>query len=70
MPEEHRELIFERFARVPGVRGRKQGFGLGLHYCRQVIQAHGGRIWVEAGPDGVGSRFTYTLPFETAQADA
>lgn len=62
VPPEHRELVFERFARVPGVQGRRQGFGLGLYFCRQAVQAHGGHIWVESGPDGVGSRFAFTLP--------
>ena len=64
VPQQHRELIFERFVRVPGVAGRRHGFGLGLYYCRQVIQAHGGRIWVEPGPRGNGSRFVFTLPVE------
>jgi signal transduction histidine kinase len=64
VPREHRELIFERFSRVPGSKGRKLGFGLGLHFCRQVIEAHRGQIWVEAGPEDVGSRFIYTLPLE------
>jgi signal transduction histidine kinase len=62
VPAEYRESIFERFVRVPGVEGRRKGFGLGLYSCRQVIQAHGGRIWVEPGADGVGSRFIFTLP--------
>lgn len=62
IPPEHREHIFERFTRVPGVQGRRQGFGLGLYFCRQAVQAHGGHIWVEPGPDGVGSRFAFTLP--------
>lgn len=61
IPSEYRDHIFERFARVPGVEGRRQGFGLGLYFCRQVIQAHGGRIWVESGSEGVGSRFAFAL---------
>ena len=64
VPPEHREHIFERFARVPGVKGRRPGFGLGLCFCRHVVQAHGGRIWVEPGPGGIGSRFVFTLPIE------
>lgn len=62
VPAEHRTVIFERFTRIPGVKGRKHGFGLGLYYCRQVILAHGGAIWVEPGPGNVGSRFSFTLP--------
>lgn len=64
VPPEYREAIFERFVRVPDVTGRKKGFGLGLYYCRQVMQAHKGRIWMQPGPDGVGSRFVLVLPLE------
>jgi signal transduction histidine kinase len=69
VPEQHRELIFERFVRVPGVAGRRHGFGLGLYYCRQVILAHGGRIWVEPAPRGSGSRFVFRLPLRGGHAD-
>jgi signal transduction histidine kinase len=62
VPPDYRESIFERFVRVPGVVGRRKGFGLGLYFCYQVVAAHGGRIWVEPGPGGVGSRFAFTLP--------
>ena len=61
---EDRERIFERFAQVPEeqrLRGRR-GFGLGLTFCRLAVEAHGGKIWVEPGPNGVGSRFAFTLP--------
>jgi signal transduction histidine kinase len=62
VPREYREQIFERFTRVPGSKGRRRGFGLGLYCCRQVVQAHGGRIWMEPGPRNAGSRFAFTLP--------
>jgi signal transduction histidine kinase len=68
VPADYRETIFERFVRVPSVKGRRKGFGLGLYFCRQVVQAHGGDIWVEPGPGDVGSRFVFTLPLG-AQAD-
>ncbi|MCP4420880.1 MAG: HAMP domain-containing histidine kinase [Chloroflexi bacterium] len=60
-PEE-REHIFDRFAQVETGGIRPRGFGLGLAYCKLAVEAHNGRIWVEAGPDGVGSRFVFTLP--------
>ena len=62
IPLEYREHIFDRFSRVPGAQGRRRGFGLGLYFCRQVVQAHGGLIWMESGPQDVGSRFVFTLP--------
>lgn len=62
IPPEYREHIFERFSRVPGRKGRRRGTGLGLYYCRQTVQAHKGRIWVEPGPDQTGSRFAFSLP--------
>jgi signal transduction histidine kinase len=67
IPPEYRETVFERFVRVPGVTGRQKGFGLGLYYCRQVIKAHHGRIWMEPGPGGIGSRFVLVLPVEGQQ---
>lgn len=63
-PEDQR-LIFERFhqaSRAP-VRGHV-GLGLGLYISRQIVEAHGGRMWVESTP-GQGSRFYVTLPLAT-----
>ncbi len=62
IPPAERERIFERFAQVSGDKTARRGFGLGLTFCRLTIEAHGGKIWVEAGPDGKGSRFIFTLP--------
>jgi signal transduction histidine kinase len=62
IPPEDRERIFERFAQVASHKTRSRGFGLGLVFCRLAIQAHSGRIWVEPGKEGVGSRFVIWLP--------
>jgi two-component system sensor histidine kinase/response regulator len=58
---EHLPLIFDEFRQISTRRGEKQGSGLGLSICRSLIEAHGGRIWVESMP-GQGSTFTFTLP--------
>ena len=58
-PKDHKR-IFEKFARVER-KGRSKGLGLGLAFCRLAIEAHGGRIWVESGPEQ-GSIFSFTLP--------
>jgi signal transduction histidine kinase len=50
--------IFEMFAR--GSR-ETEGIGIGLAVCRRIVEAHGGRIWVEAA-DGGGSAFRFTVP--------
>jgi two-component system, NtrC family, sensor histidine kinase KinB len=66
IPEEYREKVFERFAQVPGYRGRRRGSGLGLTFCRLAVQAHGGRIWIEPRPGG-GSVFNIILPIPASQ---
>lgn len=60
IPEAERERIFEMFQRGTTGQGR-QGTGVGLAFCRRVVERHGGTIWVEPGPEG-GSRFVLTLP--------
>jgi PAS domain S-box-containing protein len=54
--------LFGAFQRLeqPGLEGVK-GAGLGLLVCRRLVEAHGGRIWVESEP-GRGSTFYFTLP--------
>jgi len=60
IPPEHLDRIFERFHRVPG-KGGAGGTGLGLFLTKHLVEAHGGRIWVESKV-GEGSSFHFTLP--------
>ena len=56
------ERIFGRFHRVDNTAARRtQGAGLGLYICRAVVEAHGGRIWVQSEL-GRGSTFSFSLP--------
>jgi signal transduction histidine kinase len=50
--------VFDMFFRASG---ESDGVGIGLAVCRRVVEAHGGRIWVEPA-DGGGSAFRFTLP--------
>jgi signal transduction histidine kinase len=62
IPAEHLPYIFERFYRVDDARSRKTGgAGLGLAIAKQMVELHGGRIWVESEV-GKGSKFSFTLP--------
>lgn len=54
--------VFEKFKQVgENHTGKLNGTGLGLSICKQIVEHHGGRIWVESKP-GKGSNFSFTLP--------
>jgi len=58
---EEQSRIFERYYRGKQGRGHLTGMGMGLPIARQVVEAHGGRVWVESRP-GEGSTFSFILP--------
>jgi signal transduction histidine kinase len=55
--------IFEEFYQIRGgMKGKTPGTGLGLSVTKNIIDLHGGRIWVESEGEGKGSRFSFTIP--------
>ncbi|NEQ53016.1 MAG: response regulator [Leptolyngbya sp. SIO3F4] len=60
------DKVFEKFTQVGEVMTDKpKGTGLGLPICKQIIEHHGGRIWVESNV-GKGSTFSFTLPIKVS----
>ena len=63
IPPEYHEVIFRKFERVKNPNmPRTRSSGLGLAFCKLVVEAHGGRIWVQSAGEGKGSAFHFTLP--------
>lgn len=57
--------IFDRFYRAPEMARQTKGAGLGLYLTRAIIEAHGGRIWVDTVP-GKGVRICFSLPIQAS----
>jgi len=55
----HQEHVFELFRRLDPL---VEGTGIGLALARRIVQAHGGRIWVESAVAGGGATFCFSLP--------
>ncbi|HEY5029039.1 MAG TPA: ATP-binding protein [Candidatus Angelobacter sp.] len=58
IPSDLRGRVFEKFFRA----GLQPGFGMGLAIARGIVQAHGGRIWIEDGSDGKGTSVQFMVP--------
>ena len=61
IPKEDQEHLFEKFYRIPSTESEARGTGLGLAISRQIVEAHGGKIWVESEV-GRGTAFYFSLP--------
>ena len=62
---ELRGKVFEKFFRA----GSQPGFGMGLAIARGIVQAHGGTIWIEDGPERKGTSVQFTIPLNDAPID-
>ena len=64
IPSDQLTGLFKKFSRIgDGDRERKvAGEGLGLAICKGIVEAHGGRIWVESDGEERGRRITFTIP--------
>jgi len=70
IPAAETDRVFERFQQFDGISERRQlGSGLGLAICRELVEMHGGRIWVESKPNA-GSDFKFTLPLDSPAGSA
>ncbi len=62
IPPDDLARVFDRFYRVGGTADAVAGQGLGLSICKEIVIAHGGKIWAESEGPGRGTTFSFTLP--------
>lgn len=62
--KDRQEIIFEKFEQVENNLSRiYSGIGIGLYFSKEIVTAHGGKIWLESEPK-MGSRFTFSIPIK------
>ena len=67
IPKEQQNMLFKPYSRLNADRQRHPGLGLGLALSKQVIELHGGKIWVDS-ESGKGSTFSFFLPRRPTKA--
>jgi two-component system, sensor histidine kinase and response regulator len=63
IPDDELEHVFDKFIQSSKTKTGAGGTGLGLAICKEIIQAHNGKIWAENNPEG-GSTFSFMLPYK------
>ena len=64
IPIEEREKVFDKFHQLGSVQTRQQGgTGLGLSIAAGIVEAHGGKLWLDIGDNGQGCNFQFFIPF-------
>jgi two-component system, OmpR family, aerobic respiration control sensor histidine kinase ArcB len=64
IPEEEQRRLFRPYHRQIGDREHLSGLGLGLALCKNLVQLHGGRIWVQS-EEGKGAKFSFSIPINS-----
>jgi signal transduction histidine kinase len=63
IPPEYHVEVFDDFFRLPSNENQSDGMGLGLAIARRLVNAMGGKLWVESEP-GAGSKFSFLVPLK------
>jgi len=67
IPPDKMPLLFKKFSRLNGPEhANTKGTGLGLFICKEIVEKHGGTIWVDSKP-GQWVRFSFTLPRQLSE---